>query len=44
MGGGTVDPVTVVIVDDHPAVVDGVQAWCAAAEPPIRVVAVGDRP
>ena len=44
MGGGTVDPVTVVIIDDHPAVVEGIRAWCAAAEPPIRVVAVGDRP
>ena len=38
------DPVTVAIVDDHPAVVEGVRAWCAAAEPPIVVVASGDRP
>ncbi|MDT7581053.1 MAG: two-component system, NarL family, nitrate/nitrite response regulator NarL [Pseudonocardiales bacterium] len=38
------DPVTVVIVDDHPAVVEGVRAWCAAAEPPIITVASGDRP
>jgi DNA-binding NarL/FixJ family response regulator len=44
MGGGTVDPVSVVILDDHPAVVDGVCAWCAAADPPIVVVATGDRP
>jgi DNA-binding NarL/FixJ family response regulator len=44
MGGGTVDPVSVVIVDDHPAIVDGVRAWCAAADPPIEVVASGDRP
>ena len=38
------DPVSIVIVDDHPAVVDGVRAWCAAAEPPIEVVAWGDQP
>ena len=38
------DPVTVAIVDDHPAVVEGVRAWCTAAEPPIVVVASGDRP
>jgi DNA-binding NarL/FixJ family response regulator len=36
--------VSVVIVDDHPAIVDGVRAWCAAAEPPIVVVDAGDRP
>lgn len=30
-GSGT----TVVILDDHPAVVDGVRSWCAAARPPI---------
>jgi DNA-binding NarL/FixJ family response regulator len=35
--------VSAVIVDDHPAVIDGVRAWCAAAQPPIRVVAAGDR-
>ena len=39
-GTGTV---TVVIVDDHPAIVDGVRAWCAAARPPITVVDVGSR-
>ena len=38
------DPVSIVIVDDHPAVVDGVRAWCAAADPPVVVVASGDRP
>ena len=38
------DPVTVAIVDDHPAVVEGVRAWCTAAEPSIVVVASGDRP
>ncbi|MGH3907188.1 MAG: response regulator [Pseudonocardiaceae bacterium] len=37
-------PVTsIVIVDDHPAIVDGVTAWCAAADPPIQVVDSGDR-
>lgn len=36
--------VSVVIVDDHPAIVDGVRAWCAAAIPPIDVVAAGARP
>jgi DNA-binding NarL/FixJ family response regulator len=40
-GGG---PVTVVIVDDHPAVVTGVRAWCAAAVPPIAVVGAGAAP
>jgi DNA-binding NarL/FixJ family response regulator len=35
--------VSVVIVDDHPAIVDGVRSWCAAAEPPIAVVDVGAR-
>lgn len=38
------DPVNIVIVDDHPAVVDGVRSWCAAADPPVAVVAWGDRP
>ena len=37
-------PVSIVIVDDHPAVVDGVRAWCATAEPAIVVVAWGDDP
>jgi DNA-binding NarL/FixJ family response regulator len=44
MGGGPVDPISVVIVDDHPAIVDGVRAWCAAADPPIVVAAAGARP
>lgn len=35
---------TAVIVDDHPAIVEGVRGWCAAADPPIRVVDAGDRP
>jgi DNA-binding NarL/FixJ family response regulator len=33
--------ITVVVVDDHPAIVAGVAAWCAAADPPIRVVDAG---
>jgi DNA-binding NarL/FixJ family response regulator len=35
------DVITVVVVDDHPATVAGIEAWCAAAEPPIRVVDSG---
>jgi DNA-binding NarL/FixJ family response regulator len=35
--------VRIVIVDDHPAVVEGIRAWCAAADPPIVVTASGDR-
>ena len=38
------DPVSIVIVDDHPAIVDGVRAWCAAADPPIVVVGAGHEP
>lgn len=30
--------VTVAVVDDHDAIHAGVQAWCAQADPPIRVV------
>jgi DNA-binding NarL/FixJ family response regulator len=38
------EPATsVVIVDDHPAIVAGVEAWCAAADPPIAVLDAGDR-
>ena len=33
--------ITVVVVDDHPVVVAGVRAWCAAANPRIEVVAAG---
>jgi DNA-binding NarL/FixJ family response regulator len=32
---------TVVVVDDHPVVVAGIRAWCAAAQPPIEVIAAG---
>ncbi|RZT83930.1 LuxR family two component transcriptional regulator [Pseudonocardia sediminis] len=35
---------TAVIVDDHPAIVEGVRGWCAAADPPIHVVDAGDSP
>lgn len=38
-GSGT----SVVIIDDHPAIVSGVAGWCAAADPPIRVVDTGNR-
>lgn len=31
----------VVVVDDHPAVLAGVRAWCALAEPPIQVLDSG---
>jgi DNA-binding NarL/FixJ family response regulator len=31
----------VVVVDDHPAILAGIQAWFAAADPPIRTVAAG---
>jgi DNA-binding NarL/FixJ family response regulator len=33
--------ITVVVVDDHPATVAGIEAWCAAADPPLRVVDSG---
>lgn len=33
--------ITVVIVDDHPAILAGIRAWCASADPPIEVVAAG---
>ncbi|GAA1397313.1 response regulator transcription factor [Pseudonocardia kongjuensis] len=36
--------VTAVIVDDHPAIVEGVSGWCAAADPPITVLAAGPGP
>jgi DNA-binding NarL/FixJ family response regulator len=37
------DAVTVAILDDHPAVVAGVEAWCSAARPIISVIDVGGR-
>lgn len=33
--------ITIVVVDDHPAVLAGVQAWCAQADPPVKVLASG---
>ncbi|MGH3940985.1 MAG: response regulator [Pseudonocardiaceae bacterium] len=42
MGASTLDsPVTVVVIDDHPVVIEGVKAWLAP-EPRVRVVATGD--
>jgi DNA-binding NarL/FixJ family response regulator len=35
-------PVSVVVIDDHPAIIAGVTAWCEAATPPIRVAESGD--
>jgi DNA-binding NarL/FixJ family response regulator len=35
---------TVVVVDDHPAIVAGLEAWCAAADPPVRVLGSGATP
>jgi DNA-binding NarL/FixJ family response regulator len=33
--------IDVVVVDDHPAILAGIEAWFAAADPPIRIVAAG---
>ncbi|MFB6722042.1 response regulator [Kribbella sp. NPDC056345] len=35
-------PVSVVVVDDHPAILAGIEAWYAASPRPITVVAAGD--
>ncbi|GAA3881969.1 hypothetical protein GCM10022243_53180 [Saccharothrix violaceirubra] len=35
---------SVVVVDDHPAIVAGIEAWCAAADPPIEVLGSGPTP
>jgi DNA-binding NarL/FixJ family response regulator len=40
----TAELITAVIVDDHPAIVAGIEAWCAAADPPIQVLASGATP
>jgi DNA-binding NarL/FixJ family response regulator len=32
---------TVVVVDDHPATIAGIEAWCATADPPLQVVDSG---
>jgi DNA-binding NarL/FixJ family response regulator len=34
-------PITVTVIHDHPAIVAGIQAWCASSTPPIEVRAVG---
>ncbi|MBK1789216.1 response regulator transcription factor [Prauserella cavernicola] len=34
-------PVTVVIIDDHPAILSGMEAWYAASRRPVTVVASG---
>jgi len=41
MAEANVNATTVVVVDDHPAVVTGVRTWCASADPPIEVLAFG---
>ena len=33
--------ITVVVVDDHPAILAGIRAWCASADPVIKVLATG---
>ncbi|MBW4721345.1 response regulator transcription factor [Saccharothrix obliqua] len=38
------DVTTVVVVDDHPAIVSGIGVWCAAADPPVRLVDSGPTP
>lgn len=35
---------TTVVIDDHPAIVAGIRAWCAAADPPIEVLDSGTTP
>lgn len=35
-------PVSVIAIDDHPAILSGVEAWCAASRRPINVVATGN--
>ncbi len=34
---------TAVILDDHPAITAGVEAWCLGADPPIHLIDAGDR-
>lgn len=44
MDAGELDgDASIVIIDDHPAVAAGVEAWCAAARPPVRILDTGDR-
>lgn len=35
--------ITAVILDDHPAIIAGVRAWCGAADPPIELIDAADR-
>lgn len=35
-------PVSAVVIDDHPAVRDGVAYWLSVSDPPIQVAATGD--
>jgi DNA-binding NarL/FixJ family response regulator len=37
------DLITAVILDDHPAIVAGVRAWCQLADPPITLLDAADR-
>jgi DNA-binding NarL/FixJ family response regulator len=32
---------SIAVIDDHPAIVAGIKAWCGAAQPPIAVLATG---
>lgn len=34
-------PITVTVINDHPAVIAGIRAWCASSTPPIEISAVG---
>ena len=36
--------ITAVVIDDHEAVRDGICSWCAAADPPITILASGNSP
>jgi DNA-binding NarL/FixJ family response regulator len=35
------DLISVVVVDDHPATIAGIEMWCAVEEPPVRVIDSG---
>lgn len=39
-----IDVTTVVVIDDHPAIISGLAAWCAAAEPPVHILGSGATP
>ncbi|MDF5755094.1 response regulator transcription factor [Spongiactinospora sp. TRM90649] len=36
--------ITVVVIDDHPAIISGIELWCAASDPPVQVVDSGATP